>query len=212
MSFYDKVRNQKFLSFTMIVFTLAVGIVMGTLVQTGVKAAREQSAAPDATPLVIPPRAELQSTFAKIAKQLEPSVVNISVEFGSRTRANSPSVRANPRRMQPDNGDNGDDSGGNSGNTPDDLFRRFFGFGGGGGIQINPNGMEPSRALGSGVVVDKNGYILTNNHVVDKASKITVKFTGDETEYPAQRNRHRFGDRSGGYQDRQAQSDPGQNR
>jgi len=34
-------------------------------------------------------------------------------------------------------------------------------------------------------VVDKNGYIMTNNHVVDKATKITVKFTNDDTEYPA---------------------------
>ena len=41
------------------------------------------------------------------------------------------------------------------------------------------------EALGSGVVVDKAGYILTNNHVVDKADRIKVKFTGDPTEYDA---------------------------
>jgi serine protease Do len=40
-------------------------------------------------------------------------------------------------------------------------------------------------ALGSGVVVDQAGYILTNNHVVDKADRIQVKFTGDPTQYDA---------------------------
>lgn len=190
MSFYDKARNQKFLSFTMIVFTLAIGVLIGTVIQTGVKAAKDQGgAAPDATPLVIPPVSQMQSTFATIAKKLEPSVVNISVEFGSRTSPQARNGGGNGRRgqrsqpQQVDPNENGGDSGGNS---PEDLFRRFFG-GGGGGNQINPFGGEemPSKALGSGVVVDKNGYILTNNHVVDKATKITVKFTNDDTEYPA---------------------------
>src|SRR5580698_4473649 len=85
MSFYDKVRNQKFLSFIMVVFTLSLGVLIGTVVQTGVKAARDQgTAAPDATPLTVPPVSQMQSTFAAIAKKLEPSVVNVSVEFGSR--------------------------------------------------------------------------------------------------------------------------------
>ena len=149
------------------------------MVQTGVKA-KDQSAAPDATPLTIPARSQMQSVFAKIAKDLEPSVVNISVEFGPPAPSPQASNRGGNRRqrVQPSNPDNGDDSGGSS---PDDLFRRFFGFGGGGnggGIQINPFGGEsmPEKALGSGVVVDRNGYIMTNNHVVEKATKITVKF------------------------------------
>jgi serine protease Do len=63
-----------------------------------------------------------------------------------------------------------------------DFFFRFFG---------NPFGNNPETpmrrgpALGSGVVVDKAGYILTNNHVVEKASRIQVKFSNDPTEYDA---------------------------
>src|SRR5665213_204088 len=81
MSFYDKVRRQKILSFSLILFTLAVGILSGTVVQTGAKAAKEQNVAPDATPLTIPNPVAMQNEFSKIAKRLEPSVVNISTEY-----------------------------------------------------------------------------------------------------------------------------------
>ena len=43
----------------------------------------------------------------------------------------------------------------------------------------------PSQSLGSGVVVDRNGYILTNNHVVEKATRIKVKFMNDIPNIPA---------------------------
>jgi len=78
------------------------------MVQTGVKA-KDQSAAPDATPLTIPARSQLQSTFAKIAKELEPSVVNISVEFGVKPtpQASNRSGRRGGQRLQPSNPDNG---------------------------------------------------------------------------------------------------------
>ena len=48
----------------------------------------------------------------------------------------------------------------------DDLFWRFFGL---------PEGQMKSKALGSGVIVDSKGYILTNNHVVEQGEKIRVK-------------------------------------
>jgi serine protease Do len=48
----------------------------------------------------------------------------------------------------------------------DDFFWQFFGF---------PQGEMRSTALGSGVIVDDKGYILTNNHVVEKGEKIKVK-------------------------------------
>ena len=44
MSFFDKLRSQKLLSFTLILFTLAIGIVIGTLISTGVKAAKDNTA------------------------------------------------------------------------------------------------------------------------------------------------------------------------
>jgi serine protease Do len=197
MSFYDKVRRQKFLSFTLILFTLSIGIVIGTLVQTGAKAAKEQTVAPDATPLVIPAPVQTESEFTRIAKLLEPSVVNISTEYIPK---NTPQPRGNgngltPRRRQQQPDDDDDDNNGGNGGAPggggnlQDFFNRFFGGqgGNGGGNQFQFGEPEDQRSasLGSGVVVDRNGYILTNNHVVEKATRIKVKFMNDPAEYPA---------------------------
>ena len=178
MSLFDKLRTQKLLSFTLILFTLSIGIVIGTLINPGVKAARDNTAAPGATPLVIPNPVELSTTFSQIAKMVEPSVVNISTTYLPHAPAQS---RNNGRRRQAQPPDE-DDQGGSGG--MDEFLYRFFGgspFG-----QGSP-GMTDRRseALGSGVVVDRAGYILTNNHVVDKADRIQVKFTGDPTQYDA---------------------------
>src|ERR1022692_4727493 len=182
MSFFDKLRRQKLLSFTLILFTLAVGIVIGTLVNTGAKAAKDNPAAPGATPLTIPNPVQLQNSFAVIAKQVEQSVVNISTTYLPK----APAPTRNRRRatpQQPDNGDEEDQGDqGDQGNM-EDFFQRFFSNPFGGNVQQIPQHRQ--NALGSGVVVDKAGYILTNNHVVDKADRIQVKFTGDPTQYDA---------------------------
>jgi serine protease Do len=176
MSFFDKLRTQKFLSFTLILFTLSIGIVIGTLITSGVKAAKENTVAPGATPLTIPDPVQLSTTFTQIAKQLEPSVVNISTEYRPKAQTRATPNRNRRQIQPPDDDDQGDDSG-----LPD-LFQRFFGnpFGEG-----TPEAQRRGFALGSGVVVDKAGYILTNNHVVDKADRIQVKFAGDPTQYEA---------------------------
>ncbi len=176
MRFIDRLRTEKLLSFTLIVFTLAIGVVIGTLISTGVNAARPNAGnyAPDATPLTIPNQVELPSQFTSIAKQVEPSVVNISTTYLPKV-TQAPNRR---RQAQPDEGDQGEGDGGMN-----DFLYRFFGNPFGEGA---PNmGTRRSEALGSGVVVDRAGYILTNNHVVDKADRIQVKFHGDLTEYEA---------------------------
>jgi serine protease Do len=182
MSFYDKVRRQKFLSFTLILFTLSIGIVIGTVVQTGAKAAKEQLAAPDATPLVVPSPVASENEFTRLAKLLEPSVVNISTEYIPKTNTQSKATPAPRRRQQQTPNDDDDNSGPGLGGNMQDFFQRFFG--GPGGPQLEPEDQR-SASLGSGVVVDRNGYILTNNHVVEKATKITVKFMNDPKDYPA---------------------------
>jgi len=180
----EKLRTQKLLSFTLVVFTLAVGIVIGTLinVNTGVKAAKDSSAAPGATPLVIPNPVELSNTFSQIAKQVEPSVVNISTTYNPKPGRTAPG-RNNRRAAPPQD----DDEDGNGGDGMNEFLYRFFGnpFGGGGGGSTPEMPQRRGYALGSGVVVDKAGYILTNNHVVEKADRIQVKFPGDSTEYDA---------------------------
>lgn len=164
MSTWKMLQKQKLLSFTLILFTLSLGILIGTLITGGVRAQKD-AVAPDATPLKIPDPVQLQTAFSQIAKKLEPSVVNITTTYVSK-RATADSRR---RQQTPQE-------------DPEEFFRRFFApFG-----QIPE---EPQRrdANGSGVIVDPNGYILTNHHVVEDADRIQVRLTGDPPgrEYPA---------------------------
>jgi serine protease Do len=95
-------------------------------------------------------------SFAPVVKQVAPSVVKVFT-----------STKAREQRMP---------------FLDDPLFRRFFGEDrfGEGGRALRP----PQVGLGSGVIVSKDGYILTNNHVVENADEIKVGLN-DGREIPA---------------------------
>ena len=145
-----------------ILATLSVGILIGTVISYGVKGKEGQKS--DATPLTLPSPQQMSNTFSQIAKQLEPSVVNINTE----------STIKNVHRRRGQNPDDDDNGGGGM----DDFFNHFFG-GPGGGQGAPGDGAIRERSLGSGVIVDPKGYIVTNRHVVEKADRIRVRFEDD---------------------------------
>jgi len=145
-----------------ILVTLTLGILIGTVISYGVKG-QDKKVASDAAMLSVPSPQTLSNQFSQIAKQLEPSVVNINTESTIKTQRR--------RRGAP-----GDDDV----NPFDDFFDRFFGGQGGQGGQGGPGGGAiRERSLGSGVIVDPKGYIVTNRHVVEKADRIRVRLQDD---------------------------------
>jgi serine protease Do len=150
-----------------IVATLALGILIGTVVSSGVKGKEGQKSS-DATPLSVPAPQQLSNTFSQIAKQLGPSVVNINTESTIKTQ------RKRRGGQNPDDDDNG------GGGGMDDFFNHFFGGQGGpGGQGQGGDGSIRERSLGSGVIVDAKGYIVTNRHVVERADRIRVRLQDD---------------------------------
>jgi serine protease Do len=96
-------------------------------------------------------------SFSQLAKKASPSVVNISTVkvIKGRGGARLPFGQNDPFR---------------------DFFDRFF------RNQVPEEFRQ--RSLGSGFIIDKDGFILTNNHVVEKSDEIKVKLA-DETEFEA---------------------------
>lgn len=95
--------------------------------------------------------------FTQLAQQLSPAVVNIA--------SSSTTSTPDPSQLFP----------GPFGAPPEfwEPFERFF-----------PRRPQKQRSLGSGFFINQDGYILTNNHVVEKADQITVRLS-DEREFKA---------------------------
>ena len=114
-----------------------------------------------AVALTLPASAQAQNrpdSFANLAEELLPTVVNIST---------TQKVEESQQRRQ-----------------FEEFFEDFFNRRREGEPQQPPGRQGPRRApssLGSGFVIDEAGYIVTNNHVIEGADEITVRFHDDTT-------------------------------
>src|SRR5438034_2990570 len=164
-------RREKMIAGLFVALTLVVGILIGTIVSGRTSAMKSVAfAGKGATPLAMPDAIPSSNSFASIVNRVEPAVVNISTTQVMEKRQSTKKRRVpqQPNDQQPDNP-----------NDPmQDFFDRFFD-----GRQDAPPAAE--RSLGSGVIVDRKGFILTNNHVVDQATKIQVQLNGETTKYTA---------------------------
>ena len=142
-------NNKRLLFLGMVALTLGIGVILGSIVSGGVKATFEQKAAA----IAIPDPVSLSNTFSQIAAQLEPAVVKLNVEFNPRQQGRTRGGRQTP--IIP-----------NIPGFPPDLFNL-------------PDDTPERRGQGTGTgfIVDKAGFILTNHHVVDDASKIKVELS-----------------------------------
>jgi serine protease Do len=177
-----RIRNHRLSASFALLATLSIGILAGSILTRSVSGKEQGVDSSDARPLVIPSPKDLSTGFAKIAKDVGPAVVNINTETLPKQSSNSRLRRRGgsqgPLQLQPNAP--GDDSQQTPGDMQD-FFNRFFGNQGNGqgdsGDDDSDGGTR--EALGSGFIVDSRGYIITNNHVVDKADKIYVKLSTD---------------------------------
>jgi serine protease Do len=112
----------------------------------------QSKTAPKPTLQQVQPLVETQNAFEAIADHVTPAVVSIQTERFARTKTNN---RQQRQRLP---------------GGIEDFFRQF-----------DPQQDQPSEASGSGFIVSKDGYILTNNHVVADADKVTVKLLDNRT-------------------------------
>ena len=186
----DRIRTGRSGLALTILAALSAGILVGSVV-TGNVSGKEmpQQTASDARPLTIPNPVTLSNGFSQIVKQVGPAVVNINTRSVPHPKKGRNGRSASPEDQQ----------------NMQDFFNRFFGNpGNGGGGDEDQGGGSPfggespqgggvRLALGSGFIVDPRGYIITNNHVVDKADNIYVKLSTDPDGGPADLGRPRQG-------------------
>lgn len=190
-TFLERIRSRRLTTTFTLLATLSVGILLGSVLTHGVSG-KEQAGvnSSDAKPITVPSPVALSNGFSQIVKQVGPAVVNINTE---ELPKQSSTNRRGRRMLHPPQQGGGDDDN-NQAQTPGDMqdfFNRFFGGQGGQGGDEDNDGAAGGdrRALGSGFIVDPHGYIITNNHVVDKADKIFVKLSTDPDGGPGDEGR-----------------------
>src|SRR6266704_2908437 len=142
---FNWARRRKILAAVFVAFTLTVGILIGSVVSGRVSAMKSLGfPGTTATALAVPDPIPASNSFAGIVNRVEPAVVNIATTQVMERKPSSKKRRSQPYDQE---------------DPMQDFFDRFF--------DGRPDGpQQAERSLGSGVIVDKRGYILTNNHVV----------------------------------------------
>ena len=162
-------KTTLFYALLIAVASLAVGMVIASRLDLTPASSAQSIAVPpmNSAPLTGPLAAD---TFRNIAKAQTAMVVNIRTEMRSRAQ------------------DLTDFFGGGA---PDDFFHRCFGSPNGGQGQGQDDDTPRQRrrprdqvtqAAGTGFIISKEGLILTNNHVVEGATKIRVSLYGEDTD------------------------------
>ena len=106
--------------------------------------------------------AQDSQVFVSLAEKLMPATVNISTSTAPKRKMQQYHNFQGDERLREFFGD--------------DFFERFF--------NQMPQGDTPSKSLGSGFIIDQEGYIITNNHVIEGADEIRVKLS-DQEEFEA---------------------------
>jgi serine protease Do len=116
----------------------------------------------------VPQAQSVVADYADLVETLSPAVVNISTQTKPRVinGRRSPFGAENPFMGTPF----------------EEFFRQFEqGFGQGFGDTIT----APRQSLGTGVIISENGFIITNNHVIEGADEIIVKLSNSKHDFPA---------------------------
>ena len=192
-SIFERLRARRLASAFVVLATLSAAIVAGSFVAHGVRGQEKQNDSTDATPLKVVNSSVAPNEFVRIAKEVGPAVVNINTETlpkQSTNRRRNPhggfqQMPQNPNGGEGDDDQNGDQQGqgqaGQGQGQGSDDFQNFFNrfFGGQMPDQDGGDDGQVRESLGSGFIVDSKGYIITNNHVIEKADKIYVKLSTD---------------------------------
>jgi serine protease Do len=175
---------------TLAVTALVVGVAVGTAAtnqtrspatfwwaSTNSGAAIGADVSPEEAEKAIASAKDLSTAFRVAAAKVLPSVVTI--ETSARAMAAADNKSEKPRGNDPFEGRNPFEG------TPfEDMFRDTP-FGKGFRFEMPPQGRSPrSQGIGSGVIVDASGLILTNNHVVSGGDRVTVRLN-DGREFEA---------------------------
>jgi serine protease Do len=147
-----------------IVLTACAVVVVAAAMQAGFVQRAVAAVSPGPAPAATAPASTgvLPGSFAGLVKKVTPAVVNVA------TTGEVPAQEATQNPFPP-------------GSPFHEFFKHYF-EGQPGNGQGEP--MEKIHALGSGFIIDPSGYVVTNNHVIDSADKITV-ILNDGKRYPA---------------------------